>query len=154
MTRPGIGWSVAWRRWALVVTGCAASFIAMMLPPKSGRKAVRQRNAASIASLASAYGFLVSAWIGARDGDGAETPAVAPWAGQFRTRLLALAEEMHTIRELTALARWEGSIRGKWPAAKYTQLLDVQVEMIASLAQVRSYSLIFIFKRKRKSMSG
>ncbi|KAJ7132494.1 hypothetical protein C8R44DRAFT_978049 [Mycena epipterygia] len=140
---PGIGWSVAWRRWALVVTGCAASFIAMMFPPQSGRKAVRQRNAASIAALANAYGFLVSAWIGARDAkptaDGDAKPTLAAsWAAEFRARLLALAEEMHTIRELTELAKWEGSIRGKWPAAEYTKLLDVQVEMIASLAQLGS----------------
>ncbi|KAJ7784920.1 hypothetical protein DFH07DRAFT_763532 [Mycena maculata] len=33
------------------------------VPAKSGRKAVRRRNAASIASLANVYGFLLSAWI-------------------------------------------------------------------------------------------
>ncbi|KAJ7186248.1 hypothetical protein B0H12DRAFT_1173827 [Mycena haematopus] len=133
---PGIGWSVAWKRWALVVVGSAASFIVMMLPPTSGRKAVRTRNANAIASLASAYGFLLSAWIDIRDELKATTPG--GWPAAFRTQMLALGEELHTIRGLTELAKWEGSIRGKWPAAEYTQLVDVQVEMIAVLAQLAS----------------
>ncbi|KAJ6538107.1 hypothetical protein B0H19DRAFT_1079182 [Mycena capillaripes] len=135
---PGIGWSVAWRRWALVTTGSAASFIVMMFPPKSGRKAVRTRNATSIASLANAYGFLISAWIGTRTAGAPELELTAPggWTAAFRAQLLALGEEMHTIRALTELAKWEGSIRGKWPAAEYTRLVDVQVEMIVILAQL------------------
>jgi hypothetical protein len=36
------------------VVSCAASFIVMMFPPKSGRKAVRARNTISIAALADA----------------------------------------------------------------------------------------------------
>lgn len=44
-------------------TGSAASFIIMMLPPKSGRKAVRLRNASTINKLAQTYTFLMSAWI-------------------------------------------------------------------------------------------
>lgn len=44
-------------------TGSAASFIIMMLPPKSGRKVVRLRNAATINKLAQTYTFLMSAWI-------------------------------------------------------------------------------------------
>jgi hypothetical protein len=112
----------------------------MMFPPKSGRKAVRTRNAASIAALADAYGFLLSAWITSRvQGDGAPRPELkltAPWTAAFRAQLLALGEELQTIRALTGLARWEGSIRGKWPAAEYTRLIDVQVEMVGVLAQV------------------
>ncbi|KAJ7666376.1 hypothetical protein B0H17DRAFT_951077 [Mycena rosella] len=129
---PGIGWSVAWKRWALVVVGAAASFILMMFPPKSGRKAVRQRNAASIASLGETYASLIATWI-AKPGD---TPVSS--ARDFRTRLMALADEMHAIRDLTELAKWEGSIRGKWPAVEYARLVDVQVDMIASLAQLGS----------------
>lgn len=35
----------------------------MMLPPTSGRKAVRMRNASTIANLANLYAFLMSTWI-------------------------------------------------------------------------------------------
>lgn len=105
----------------------------MMLPPKSGRKAVRQRNAASIAALGETYAFLISTWIAKHDGTGADS---APWAADFQTRVMELADEMHAIRNLTELATWEGSIRGKWPAREYALLVDVQVDMIGSLAQV------------------
>ncbi|KAJ6619358.1 hypothetical protein B0H10DRAFT_2216879 [Mycena sp. CBHHK59/15] len=76
-------------------------------------------NAASIESLANLYGFLISAWIGGRNADVpelklTESPA---WTATFHGQLLTLAEEMQTISQLTGLAKWEGSIRGKWPAA-------------------------------------
>ncbi|KAJ7478392.1 hypothetical protein FB451DRAFT_1452874 [Mycena latifolia] len=131
-----IGWSVAWKRWALVMVGAAASLILMMFPPKSGRKAVRQRNAASIAALGECYAFLISTWIAKPEP--LSTTAPAPWAADFRARLMGLADEMRAIRELTGLARWEGSIRGKWPAAEYARLVDVQGDMIGSLAQLAS----------------
>ncbi|KAJ6538108.1 hypothetical protein B0H19DRAFT_1382661 [Mycena capillaripes] len=101
------------------------------------RKAVRTRNAASIASLPNSYGFLSSAWIGNRTAGAPELELTAPdgWTAAIRVQLLALGEEMHTIRALTELAKWEGSIRGKWPAAEYTRLVDVQVEMIVILVQ-------------------
>ncbi|KAJ6506182.1 hypothetical protein C8R47DRAFT_1037328 [Mycena vitilis] len=137
---PGIGWSVAWRRWALVVAGSAASFIVMMFPPKSGRKAVRTRNAGSIASLSNAYGFLISAWIAAqREGPTPLSSTLTQpggWAATFRAQLLALGEELQTIRALTGLAKWEGSIRGRWPAEVYMRFVDVQSEMVAILAQL------------------
>ncbi|KAJ6565829.1 hypothetical protein DFH09DRAFT_1472533 [Mycena vulgaris] len=125
----GIGWSVAWKRWALVVVGAGASFVLMMLPPKSARQAVRQRNAASIVVLGECYAALVARWISSTGED--RFPAV-----QMQARLMKLADEMRAIRELTALARWEGSIRGKWPAAEYARLVEVQVDMVGSLAQL------------------
>ncbi|KAJ7265291.1 hypothetical protein C8J57DRAFT_1622398 [Mycena rebaudengoi] len=100
-------------------------------PPKSSRSAVRQRNASSIASLGSAYGSLISTWIANHD-DEKDAALPAAWSTDF-SALIALAEEMHTIRELTGLAKWEGSFRRQWPAEEYTKLIGVQVEMIASL---------------------
>nr|GAT57032.1 predicted protein [Mycena chlorophos] len=145
---PGIGWSIAWRRWALVMIGCAASFIVMMLPSQSGRKAVRLRNAASIASLANLYSFVISAWIGlsqnanttgtdGKEGSEASYRAVTPaWKATFRKRLLANSVELQTIRGLTDLARWEGSIRGKWPAEQYTRLVGTQLDILVILTQL------------------
>ncbi|KAJ7054138.1 hypothetical protein C8F01DRAFT_1164075 [Mycena amicta] len=138
---PGIGWSVAWKRWALVVVGCAASFIVMMFPPQSGRKAVRTRNASSITSLASMYGFIVSAWIGLSQSAAADDTQKArsiklTSTASFRQRLLAMAVELQTVRELTQLAHWEGSIRGKWPAQLYTKLVNIELDMLTVLAQL------------------
>ena len=149
---PGVGWSVAWKRAVLVLigrhlfsrlefsscwiffynSGSAASFIIMMLPPTSGRKAVRMRNASSITNLSNMYTFLISVWIASKH----KTAPNPTWILSFRTKLMAIGSEVGSIRELTQLARWEGSIRGSWPVEEYMQLAAVQSEMIASLAQV------------------
>ncbi|KAJ4488072.1 hypothetical protein J3R30DRAFT_3433086 [Lentinula aciculospora] len=60
---PGIGWSIAWKRFTLVIIGSTAAFIMMMLPPTSGRKAVRYRNASIITGLGNLYSFLMSTWM-------------------------------------------------------------------------------------------
>jgi hypothetical protein len=115
----------------------------MMLPPKSGRKAVRQRNASSILALSNVYGFLISTWITNRvEEKAAHTPA--KWIREFRIRLITIGGDIQTIRELTELAKWEGSIRGAWPAEEYTRLVDVQSEMISALAQA-GFTLLLLF---------
>ena len=135
-----------------------ASFIVMMFPPTSGRKAVRIGNAASISALSDLYGFLMSTWISNRlpEGDGGDQqPTPASWLPEFRNRLLAQAEKINILRGMTQLARWEGSIRGSWPVEEYARLVDVQSDMISSLAHVRCTSvchhrarLIIIFDLK------
>ncbi|KAK1223613.1 hypothetical protein PQX77_013510 [Marasmius sp. AFHP31] len=146
---PGIGWEVAWRRFVLVSIGSGASFIIMMLPPQSGRKAVRRRNASLIGGISSLYAFLMATWLsddssskqrkGSDGGDldplkhGSPSPL---WTKEFRNRLFGLAEEVNTIRGFTALAKWEGSIRGRWPSEDYHRLIEKQAEMIPPLAQL------------------
>ncbi|KAF8921505.1 hypothetical protein CPB85DRAFT_1210427 [Mucidula mucida] len=129
---PGIGWSVAWKRWVLVVIGCGASSAIMFFPPTSGRKAVRLRNASSIASLSKLYGYLMSTWIS----DNKDPKAKDAWMDAFRKKVMAASMEMRTIRDLTDLAKWEGSIRGKWASHEYIHLVEVQIEMIASMVQL------------------
>ncbi|KAK0493580.1 hypothetical protein EDD18DRAFT_1405386, partial [Armillaria luteobubalina] len=135
LATPGQGWSVAWRRWVLVVIGSGASFVVMMLPPTSGRKAVRIRNASSITSLSNLYGYLISAWISEVDSDQEKDDrqaeqVKAKWLKEFRDKVMGASVEMRTIRELTELATWEGSLRGKWPREEYVQLVEVQIEML------------------------
>ncbi|EIW75394.1 hypothetical protein CONPUDRAFT_169272 [Coniophora puteana RWD-64-598 SS2] len=159
---PGIGWSIAWRRWTLVVIGCAASFVLMMLPPVSGRKVVRLRNAKIIKNIQGLYSILMSTWISAAPirtktrgtvvGDG-ETPGKSvsyglpdevvtePWVNHMRSRVKALAERIQAARLLTDTARWEGGIRGHWPAEDYNALLDAESEMLNALTQLGSAML-------------
>ncbi|KAG7440200.1 uncharacterized protein BT62DRAFT_1012986 [Guyanagaster necrorhizus] len=141
LATPGQGWSVAWRRWVLVVIGSGASFVVMMLPPTSGRKAVRLRNASSISSLSNLYGHLISTWISEVGPDEekverGEEQAKTRWVKEFREKVMGASSEMRTIRELTELAMWEGSLRGKWPKEEYVQLVEVQIEMVSSLWQL------------------
>lgn len=61
---------------------------------------------------------------------------------EFRDKVMGASVEMRTIRELTELATWEGSLRGKWPREEYVQLVEVQIEMVSSLSQVSSVLLV------------
>jgi Aromatic acid exporter family member 2 len=84
------------------------------------------------------YTFLISVWIASKH----KTAPNPTWIKSFRTKLLGIGAEVGSIRDLTHLARWEGSIRGAWPVEEYMQLVAVQSEMIASLAQV-GFPLLF-----------
>ncbi|KAI0299989.1 hypothetical protein B0F90DRAFT_1668483 [Multifurca ochricompacta] len=127
LSNPGIGWPAAWRRWATAVIGCGASFVIMMLPPLSGRKAVRLRAAASLNALSHVYTSLISAWIT----DGAEGEDVTFTSTSrekaFRERLIAVTLQVQAVKQQMMLATWEGGIRGRWPQKK---------EMIGVLAQL------------------
>lgn len=125
----------------------------MMIPPKSGRKSVRFRNAALITEMSLLYSDLMSVWIseveaaegGAVDGqsvDGKQSGLVTneaqpAWAMKIRSKVLALAEQTQGVRAQTATARFEGNIRGAWPAEDYNQLLLATTDMLASFFQVR-----------------
>jgi hypothetical protein len=108
----------------------------MMLPPKSGRKAVRLRAAASIDALGHVYTSLMSAWITESDA-GKDAPfTFSKWVKAFRMRLIAVALQILAGKQQMALASWEGGVRGRWPKEEYIKLTEVQEEIVAVLAQV------------------
>ena len=110
----------------------------MMIPPKSGRKAVRLRAAATIDGLGHAYTMLMSAWI-VEDGSTKGVPLTSTnWLRPFRRRMIAITAQLHANKQQMMLATWEGSIRGRWPKHEYIKLMEVQEEMIAVLSQVRN----------------
>ena len=107
----------------------------MMLPPTSGREAVRLRNASAITRISEIYSFLISTWI--TQTHQKNTPAApATWIKDFRINLVALADQIQSAKQMTELAKWEGSIRGKWPIEEYRALVVAEMEMISGLAQV------------------
>ena len=108
-----------------------------MLPPKSGRKAVRLRAAASIDELGHAYTMLMSAWIVGDDLRKDVPISSANWVKPFRRRLVAVTAQIQAGKQQMMLASWEGNIRGRWPKHEYVKLTEVQEEMIAVLSQVR-----------------
>ncbi|EMD30532.1 hypothetical protein CERSUDRAFT_61076, partial [Gelatoporia subvermispora B] len=134
----GKGWSVAWRRWVLVMIGCLASFVIMMLPPTSGRKAVRLRNASTISSLSYIYSHLMASWISDLRAGSDEKDHIQghDWRVKFRGLICEAGEQLQALRAQTAIARWEGNIRGVWPKEDYERLVNVQAEMVGSLALV------------------
>ena len=108
-----------------------------MFPPKSGRKAVRLRAAASIDELGHVYTMLMSAWI-VEDDSRKDVPySSTSWIKPFRQRLVTVTAQIHAGKQQMMLATWEGNIRGRWPKDEYVKLTEVQEEMIAVLSQVR-----------------
>ncbi|OBZ77446.1 Uncharacterized protein C57A7.05 [Grifola frondosa] len=129
----GFGWSVAWRRWVLVMIGCAASFIMMLLPATSGRKAVRLRNATTIAGLSYLYSHLMSIWLD-KELSPSDDPKNKPqWIVHFRERSIGVAEQIQDLKVRTVMSKWEGSIRGTWAFEEYNNLATVQSDILASL---------------------
>ena len=137
----GLGWSVAWKRWVLVMIGSAASFILMMIPPKSGRKAVRLRNASIISGLSYLYSHLTSLWLAA-DGSFDSLHKLEEtqrrWPIELREMVVTLSQQLQDLRVRTAMSKWEGNIRGHWPFEEYNQILDFQVDIMSSLVLVRA----------------
>ena len=108
----------------------------MMFPPKSGRKAVRLRAAASIDELGHVYTMLMSAWI-VEDDPRKDVPySFTNWVKPFRGRLVAITAQIQASKQQMMFAAWEGNIRGRWPKDEYFKLTEVQEEMIAVLSQV------------------
>ncbi|KAI0683238.1 hypothetical protein BC835DRAFT_1423494 [Cytidiella melzeri] len=136
---PGTGWGIAWRRWTLVSIGSAASFILMMLPPKSGRKAVRLRNASILVSLSSLYSDIISMWISCEGTTNIEKPrSTTDWFAEVRVKIVTIATQLQALKQQTALAKWEGSVRGVWPIEEYMKLADEETRMMANLALLGS----------------
>ncbi|KAI0777718.1 hypothetical protein BD413DRAFT_519071 [Trametes elegans] len=137
----GIGWEVTWRRWLLVMIGCAASFIVMLFPPKSGRKAVRLRNASVISGLSYLYSHLTSLWLSpegpfvrpTETKDGITSDPRYRWPAELRAKFIGLSEQIQDLRVRTAMSKWEGNIRGSWPIEDYSRLLEVESDMLHSL---------------------
>ncbi|EKM50877.1 uncharacterized protein PHACADRAFT_151282 [Phanerochaete carnosa HHB-10118-sp] len=134
---PGLGWDVAWRRFVNVIIGSAASFVVMMLPPKSGRKAVRLRNSSHISTISFLYSDIMAVWI-----DSASVRHVhgslAELLPNARKQFLKLATQLQAVKSQTTIAKWEGSIRGAWPFEEYMKLANVQTDMMSSLALLAS----------------
>ncbi|KAH9050166.1 hypothetical protein EDB84DRAFT_1623276 [Lactarius hengduanensis] len=135
----GIGWHVAWKRWTLVMIGSAASFIAMILPAKSARKAVRLGCSNTLTSQSHIYTFLMSAWItNTPSSKELKRDGLPVWANAFRDNLFKVAIQLRDLKEMAGWARWEGSVRGHWPYEEYDRLIDIQQEMISVFAQLAS----------------
>ncbi len=108
----------------------------MMLPPKSGRKAVRLRAAKSISALGHVYTSLMSAWITERDAGKDVSFTDNDWVVAFRGRLIAVTLQIFAGKQQLMFASWEGNIRGRWPQDEYAKLTEIQEDMIGVLAQV------------------
>ncbi|KAG9080501.1 hypothetical protein FRC06_006502 [Ceratobasidium sp. 370] len=148
---PGYGYEIFWRRVVLVLVGFGASFIMMLLPPQSSRKALRLSNASTISAISQIYGLLISSWLtteeevedekakGEMSASEEDKPFSQPyekWTPAFRAKLLSVAGHLAAQKLQMKTIKWERNIRGGWPAEHYEKLLEVQTTMISDLIQL------------------
>ena len=120
--------------------GCAASFIVMMLPPKSSRKAVRLRTAQSVSALGRVYTSIMSAWITESDVGKDASFTSSNWVKGFRGRLIGVTLQILDGKQEMMFASWEGNIRGRWPQHEYARLTEIEEDMIGVLSQVSGFN--------------
>ncbi|KAF8608867.1 hypothetical protein BDV93DRAFT_465925 [Ceratobasidium sp. AG-I] len=148
---PGYGYQIFWRRVVLVLVGFTASFIMMLLPPQSSRKALRLGSASTISDISQIYGILISSWLtveeededkeadGALSKDEENKPMSHPyekWTPAFRAKLIAVATRLGAQKLQMKTIKWERNIRGGWPAEHYEQLIEIQTTMLSDLIQL------------------
>ncbi|KAG8751127.1 hypothetical protein FRC11_009675, partial [Ceratobasidium sp. 423] len=148
---PGYGYEIFWRRVVLVLVGFAASFIMMLLPPQSSRKALRLATASTVSQISQLYGLLISSWLTVEEGEENEEvngeedstaenkPGSHPyekWQPAFRAKLMSVAGALNVQKMQMATIRWERNIRGGWPAEHYEKLLEIQIKMLSDLIQL------------------
>src|SRR5258708_36692954 len=114
----------------------------MLLPPKSGRKAVRLRASASIDELGHAYTMLMSAWIVEDDSRKDVSFTSTGWVKPFRRRLIAVTAQIQAGKKKMMLASLEGRIRGRWRRGGYFKLPEVPDVMGAGCFKARGYKQI------------
>lgn len=152
----GIGIGVAWRRMLLVLIGIAASVIVTLFPrPSSTREVVRLSFAKlSGRRILNLYSKVIEAWAthtGAettstpgqsqrQDGqlsksspDSAISAEQAAILDDFRGQLLAAYAHYRDLTGKVGLAKLDLQVRGKWPAARYGQLLKTHRRMVSRL---------------------
>ncbi|KAF8756858.1 putative ER transporter, 6TM, N-terminal [Rhizoctonia solani] len=147
---PGYGYEIFWRRVVLVLVGFAASFIMMILPPQSSRKALRLGTASTVSQISQLYGLLISSWLTVEeeaedekadkeDPSELNKPNSRPyekWQPVFRAKLISVAGALSAQKMQMATIKWERNIRGGWPAEHYEKLLEIQSKMLSDLIQL------------------
>ncbi|KAJ3862063.1 hypothetical protein EV359DRAFT_45947 [Lentinula novae-zelandiae] len=122
---PGVGWSVAWRRFLLVACGVFAAFIFSFFPPAfTLRRYQRTALATTCAELGVIYCAVLSLPY-------SKTHAIV-------ARLIAIRSKLGRLKTGKVNVKYEISLRGKWPEERYHTLFDLQMQISYSLSHLLS----------------
>ncbi|KAG5730014.1 hypothetical protein E4T56_gene20195 [Termitomyces sp. T112] len=126
---PGYGFSVAWRRFVLVVVGVFAAFIASFLPPATTiRRYQRSVLATTCAEIGAIYCAIVSFADHKRAND----------IHEINLSLSAIRAKLIRSKVVRTNAVYELSLRGPWPVERYHNLWDIQLQIAYSLSHLMS----------------
>ncbi|CAO1615626.1 unnamed protein product [Sympodiomycopsis kandeliae] len=139
----GIGINMAWRRMLLVMVGIGVGVVVMLFPkPPSTRSAVRLNFAkSSNKKILKLYSSIIEAWavqLTVYEDDKMQqvTKSHQPSLSNFRRDIFVSYELLKNLQTQIAMANLEIQARGKWPAARYEQLLKTHSRMLGALGQL------------------
>lgn len=90
-------------------------------------------------SLSSLYTDITAAWISASSPPSSQKAgSMKEWNPLVREKIINIAAQLQALRAQTAVAQWEGNIRGVWPMEEYVKLANAEGDIMASLALVRA----------------
>jgi hypothetical protein len=128
-------WTVAGKRLLLVVIGIAASGILIAIPfPPTSRVELRKRVSLTIRDIGKAYGILSASAI-SHEGEKAHPVVVKA----FRKLSLELRRQVAEEHTLLHHAKYEPPLRGYFPAANYTILVEKMDNMSDLVTNMVSY---------------
>ncbi|KAK2467251.1 hypothetical protein APHAL10511_000800 [Amanita phalloides] len=123
----GVGFTVAWRRFLLVVIGVSIAFFVSYLPPSTTiRQYHRKLLSRTSCELGTIYCQVISFANSRRQ---TEVP-------EIMTNLLAIRRKLRKAQSVRRNVRYELSFRGKWPAKRYLAVLDNQLQIAFSLSHL------------------
>ncbi|EDQ99398.1 uncharacterized protein LACBIDRAFT_316563 [Laccaria bicolor S238N-H82] len=126
---PGSGISVAWKRFVLVAIGVVAAFIFSLLPPST---TIRRYQRNSLATTTSEIGVIYCSIVSfAHSKNESEVQEIIK-------SLLAVRSKLKRSAALKANVSYEFSFRGRWPAKRYQDILDLQISITYSLSHLMS----------------
>ncbi|KAH6904695.1 hypothetical protein BKA70DRAFT_1296143 [Coprinopsis sp. MPI-PUGE-AT-0042] len=126
---PGFGWDVAWKRFVLVTVGVVAAFFAALLPPTMTlRRYQRSLLSTTANEIGAVYCSVISSATNKKDCD----------VQAIMASLVATRAKLKKGQVLSINIIYEFSLRGRWPKARYQQILDLQLAILYSLSHLLS----------------
>ncbi|KAG0929547.1 hypothetical protein G6F30_011974 [Rhizopus arrhizus] len=128
---------VAGKRMLLVIIGVAAAAILSMIPkPVTGRVELRKRISVTLQDLSKLYGILVRDIVVNYDKEIESTPRLKK---AFRKLCLNIRRQIEDERSHLQLSKFEPPLRGKFPLATYTVLVE-KIDNMADLLMGMAYA--------------
>ncbi|GAA5921957.1 hypothetical protein JCM1841_005015 [Sporobolomyces salmonicolor] len=127
----GWGWDVAWRRFVCVMIGISIAFVWTYIPPKTTQKvSIRRTYARCVDQLGGVMCQILSF---------ANTKTKPTKPPKIIVKNLAMLRmKVDKTTQAKAMARYELSLQGPWPAEHYAALQALQMELLDLLTQLTS----------------
>ncbi|KAJ3712876.1 hypothetical protein C8R42DRAFT_727627 [Lentinula raphanica] len=145
---PGVGWSVAWRRFLLVACGVFAAFVFSFFPPAF---TLRRYQRTTLATTCAELGVIYCAVLSLpnansssnKNNTGDHDPATQTLGHSEEThaivaRLIAIRGKLGRLKAGKVNVKYEISLRGKWPEERYHTLFELQMQISYSLSHLLS----------------